>query len=456
MAKPGVRRNQVSLWPLVMAIFFCVAGGPFGLESLVQESGPTIAVILIVVTPIFWGAPVALMTAELASALPSEGGYYVWVERAFGPFFGFQCAWWTWIYSWIDVAIYPVQFTEYVGTTADLLHLPHLWSESHPWLRWLLGLLVVIPCTILNIRGAKPVGKTALILGLLTLAPFVAFFIAGLNGVHSLPSLPLDPRVTRQAFGSGLFIVMWNYLGWDSMSTIAEEVQEPSRTFPKAILIAMPIIVATYLVPVLVGWSANSDTRAWGEGSWPTLALRIGGPTLAISVAVAAVFAQVGQFMSNLLGVSRAPMTLAQENRLPSFLGKLHPRYGTPWLAVLSSAAIYTVLSFQAFQDLVKFDVLVYSGGLLLELGALAWLRKIEPELPRPFRIPGGWPVILGVSAAPAIMIVFAILHSVRTEQNLLQQAAILAGALASGPILFYTYPKIQLLLREIPFGARS
>src|SRR6185436_1385404 len=109
---PAARKHPpraLMLWPLVMTFFLDVSGGPFGLESLMQ-SGPGMAILLILITPFIWAAPAALMTAELASAIPTEGGYYVWVKRCMGPFWSFVCGWWTWVYSWVDVAIYPVLF----------------------------------------------------------------------------------------------------------------------------------------------------------------------------------------------------------------------------------------------------------------------------------------------------------------------------------------------------------
>lgn len=423
-----------------MAIFFCVGGGPFGLESLIQASGPTVALILIVATPIFWALPVALMTAELSSAMPNEGGYYVWVQRAFGPYAGFLCAWFTWIFSWIDVAIYPVQFTEYLGTTAELLHLPHPWGDDRPWLKWILGLIVIVPCTWLNIRGARPVGKTVLMLGLLLLAPFVVMVFAGLHGVHVPTEMPRSSDALRHAFGAGFFVVLWNYLGFDSLSTIAEEVENPRVVFPKALGLSLVITLVAYLLPVLVGLAGTPEQAAWTEGSWPTIVGKVGGPVLAISVSVASVFSQGGQFMSNLLGVSRAPMALAQDGRLPAFLGKVHPRYGTPWAAILTSAGVYTVLSFQSFQDLVKFDVLIYSVGMLLELAALAWLRKVDPDLPRPFKIPGGALVLTLVVALPTCAVIFGLLYLFHSEPHPVEQGAILLGALATGPLAFWAF----------------
>src|SRR5712692_8103221 len=117
-AGAGMRR-PVTLLPLVMAMFCAVSGGPYGLEKLIQSSGPGMALLLLVITPLIWSVPAALMAAELSSALPEEGGYYVWVKKALGPFWAFQAGWWSWTNSFVDVAIYPVLF---VGYLSPLLH----------------------------------------------------------------------------------------------------------------------------------------------------------------------------------------------------------------------------------------------------------------------------------------------------------------------------------------------
>lgn len=115
-----------------MSIFCCVSGGPFGLEPIVREAGAAVALLLLLTVPFLWALPVALMSAELGSALPQEGGYYVWVTRGLGPFWGFVCAWWTWVYSWIDAAIYPVLFTEYLATTCRMFGVSPYW-EGNPF-----------------------------------------------------------------------------------------------------------------------------------------------------------------------------------------------------------------------------------------------------------------------------------------------------------------------------------
>src|ERR1041384_2150728 len=95
-------------------MFFTVSGGPFGLEGLVGSVGPGVALLLLVATPLIYSVPEALLIGELASMLPVEGGYYRWVKRAFGRFWGFWNGWLSWVYSLTGMAISPVLFLQYL------------------------------------------------------------------------------------------------------------------------------------------------------------------------------------------------------------------------------------------------------------------------------------------------------------------------------------------------------
>ena len=439
---PAVRKHPpraLLLWPLVMTFFLDVSGGPYGLEEL-MKSGPGMAILLILVTPIIWAAPAALMTAELASAIPAEGGYYVWVKRTMGPFWSFVCGWWTWVYSWVDVAIYPVLFATYTASLMGLLRHGSISFEDQPWLKWAIGMIVIIPFTWLNVRGVKIVGRTAVLFALLIIAPFVAMFIWGLPGFLVHPAEAVTPMIPPQqslgqAFNSGLFVVMWNYLGWDSLSTVAEEVNEPQKTYPRALAICVPLVAIIYLLPSLVGLVAFHNYASWDDGTWATVAQNIGGPLLAIIVTAVGLVSAAGLFMATLLGASRIPFVLAEDNYLPKAITKLHPKYGTPWVAILVSAVFYTFLSFQSFKGLAILDVIVYSCAILIEFMALVLLRYREPLLDRPFRIPGGKTVVLLVALAPALVVSFAIYNQIHEEGMSAFWLSIIA--LATGPLVY-------------------
>ena len=112
---PPHARKKIGFWPQVALIFFTVSGGAYGIEALVGAVGTKWTMILVLALPVCWALPIALMVAELSSALPEQGGYYVWVRRGLGRFWGFQEGWWTLCYSAVDMALYPVLFVKYLS-----------------------------------------------------------------------------------------------------------------------------------------------------------------------------------------------------------------------------------------------------------------------------------------------------------------------------------------------------
>src|SRR5580693_989282 len=105
---------KLTLWPLVAATFFMVSGGTYGTEDIISGAGYGRGILLLLITPILWSLPTAFMIGELSSALPEEGGYYAWVRRGLGNFWGFQEAWLSIVASIFDMAIYPTLFVAYL------------------------------------------------------------------------------------------------------------------------------------------------------------------------------------------------------------------------------------------------------------------------------------------------------------------------------------------------------
>src|SRR5215217_2057391 len=136
--------RSVSTLSLVFILYFSTSGGAFTTETLVASVGPGMALLILLVVPVVYSLPEILIVGELASMLPLEGGYYRWVLRAFGPFWAFQNGWLTWMYSLVDMAIYPKLFMTYLG---------YFWPGLPSDLVWGLGLLVIWSCTLLNLRG---------------------------------------------------------------------------------------------------------------------------------------------------------------------------------------------------------------------------------------------------------------------------------------------------------------
>ncbi|MEV6341897.1 APC family permease [Actinoplanes sp. NPDC051851] len=418
-------RSKVTLAPLVALIFFSVSGGAYGLEPLLSSSGPGIAMILLLVTPLVYSLPVALFTAELSTALPQEGGVYQWVKQGLGSFWGFQEGALFWITSWVDMAVYPVMFADYLarlfGAAEDGATPLFDLGPIHLDLHWLLGVLcVVLPLTLLNIRGARAVGDSALFFIVVAVVPFAilaAWGIPQLFSHHINPVTPLSAPDTSVwgSFAAGLWIVMWNYCGFDSISTVAEEIHNPRKTIPRALFISIGLIVLAYVIPVL-GALAAGGWESWDDGSFVDVGQALGGSWLGWLITIGGMASAIGFYSSLLMSNSRIPFILAEDGWVPRVLVRRHRRWGTPVVSIVLCSVIYAIFSMSSFQNLVVVDVFLTNITLLLELAALIALRRKAPGLPRPFRIPGGWAGITLMSVPLVAVILFATVEQFRDE----------------------------------------
>ncbi|MBI4588263.1 MAG: APC family permease [Candidatus Rokubacteria bacterium] len=417
-------RRDLGLLPLAAVIFFNVSGGPYGIEDAVSSFGPGLALLLLILAPLVWSLPVTLVMAELSSALPDEGGYVTWVRRAFGPFWAFQVGWWSWVDSFVDIAVYPALFTQYLA---------HWGAGMTSLSRWLIALAFIWILTGLNIRGVRVVGVGAVGLGLLALAPIAALVIVGAGRVQFLPWEPLTAgRSTLvEGLGLGLAVVMWNYSGWDTPTTCLGETRSPERAFRRALGLTLPLITLAYVLPVGVGLAAAGGWQEWGTGALPRIGAAIGGSWLGGWITLGAALSTAGLFLSLLLTNSRLPFVLAQAGQLPSAVGRIHTRYGTPWVAVILSSVIYSAFAAFGFKELVVLDNWLYSLSLLVELAAFLALRRREPGLRRPWRVPGG-----RLGALLAVIFPSACALLAMATAGLLNTAVAVAVAL-TGPLAY-------------------
>jgi len=221
-----------------------VSGGTYGTEQIVQGAGYGRAILILLLTPVLWSLPTAFMIGELSSALPAEGGYYAWVRRGLGNFWGFQEAWLSLVASVFDMAIYPTLFVAYL-------------TQIAPWFRTghrgvMVGLFVVVACAALNIAGIRVVGITSLWLFFLLSMPFALIVLLSpfrLAVASGAAVAPVASSVGTVGLLGGMLIAMWNYMGWDNASTIALEVERPQRTYPKAMIAAVILVSLTYVLP---------------------------------------------------------------------------------------------------------------------------------------------------------------------------------------------------------------
>src|SRR5215831_3674435 len=145
----------MTVLPMIAETYFMVAGGPYGLEEIVQKTGYGGALLILLITPVLWSFPTALMVSELASAIPEEGGYYVWATRGLGRFWGYQEAWLSMVGSVFDMGIYPTLFVDYLGHFAP-------WATAgHRGI--VIGIALIAACAFWNLPGAKSVGGSSVV-----------------------------------------------------------------------------------------------------------------------------------------------------------------------------------------------------------------------------------------------------------------------------------------------------
>ncbi|WP_394825853.1 APC family permease [Pendulispora albinea] len=434
-------RRRITLFPLVGALYFMVSGGPYGLEELVQKTGFGLSIVLLLVTPLLWSLPTALMVGELSAALPEDGGYYIWVRRALGPFWGYQGAWLSLAASVFDMAIYPTLF---------VLYLQRLWpAMAAPPYPIAISVAFIGACALWNMAGARAVGDGSALMTVLLTAPFVLLALLGVLRPGLAPRAPATaPHLSLTDASSGVLVAMWNYMGWDNVSTVAGEVARPQRTYPLAVLLATALIATAYMIPVSAMWYAGIDPSSWETGSWVDVAREFGGAALAIAVVVGGMLSALGMFNALCLSYSRLPVVLAEDGYLPAVCTRRFRSNDAPWVAILLCSALWTASLGLSFRRLASLDILLYGTSLVLEFIAFVALRVREPSLARPFKVPGGLPGALLLCVGPILLLGFALIDNAHEKVGSMNALAFGAAVVVAGPLL-YTVTRWHTVLRR-------
>jgi amino acid transporter len=213
----------------------------------------------------------------------------------------------------------------------------------------------------------------------------------------------------------GVLIAMWNYMGWDNLSTIAGEVDAPQRTYSRAMLGAVLLVVVSYLIPVGAIARTGIDPNRWTTGGWVDIGQIVGGETLAIAIALAGVIGAIGSFGALMLSFTRLPLVMAEDGYLPRVFARRDARTGAPWVAILACAILWAICFPLGFEKSLILDVMLTGLSILLEFWALVALRVREPELARPFRVPGGMAGAVAIGVPPLALMIAALARN-RTE----------------------------------------
>ncbi|WP_214073558.1 APC family permease [Mucilaginibacter sp. dw_454] len=365
---------------LIAVIFFTVSGGPYGLEPLLDYAGQHEALLVLLLTPLLWDIPAIFAVLELNSMMPVTGGYYKWVKYALGTRWGFYEGWWTWLYTFVDLAIYPVLFVQYAS-----FFFPGLEVYKIP-----VCLVIIWASAGLNILGIVPVGKVSLVLGAAVLTPFAILFGMAFFNHHGVLFIPA-PSLKHVAFpslGMALYTVMWNCLGWDNTTTYAEEVEKPVRSYLVSMFVAFALVIVIYFLVIWVAQLWGISPAVLTDKGFPALGEMIGGHWLGALLALGGMASTLGIYAAVLLSVSRVPQVMSEDSLLPARINKLHSRFQTPYISIIICSVVVSLMILWTFADLLIIDVTVYGAGLSLEYISLIKLRRKQPEFHRPFKIP--------------------------------------------------------------------
>ena len=384
----GLKKYNVRTINIVFMIYCLVAAGAFGIEEMIPASGPGVTLIMLMVFPFIWAWPISSMVAEMGAILPSEGGVYVWVKEAYGEFWGFQAGWWNTVSIYITNGIYVALVVGYLRQ----------FVEMSDFMGFVVKILMIVVFTIINLLGIREVGWVNTVLSVCILIGFAVVAVVGFANWNHNPFEPVvAPEMTGfEAVGGCIAICIWMYCGYECISNMAGEVTRP-EVIPKGLIIAMPLIALTYILPTMAGLSSVGQWDLWattGEGNvgYATVLTQFAGPAWGIGFLVVAIISQCAIFNSYLLSGSRGFFVLADDHLCPKILVKVSKGRGVPYIGILSLAAVTMLLAQYDFATLVMAEVVfILALYIILPLAVLKY-RKIKPVSERGgvFVIPGG------------------------------------------------------------------
>jgi amino acid transporter len=359
------------------------------MEDVVSSSGPGLTLLMIIVLPFLWSFPMAFVASELGSMVPEAGGLYRWIRRAMGEYWSFQAGWWWTLSLYVDTAVYIALALDYLETQ---------WGFGAGW-RALIGVAMVAVFTFINIRGLELTGWTLTVMQIVIMVPLVVMTVWAIfkgSGNSFSPMLP-EGQSFIDSLELGLAIMMWMYAGYESISTLAGEIQNPQKVIPKALMIGTPLVMLTYLVTV---WAAIRIARLDGADNWTNmwtggggvdyvqLARMLGGSVFLYLMLLAAVLSNLSLYGGYLATGSRPAFQMSRDRLFPRFFGVTHKSWGTPWIAILLMGIVNGALINFNFDVLITIDVFLLMFPYVLIFLSVMVLRIREPEAARPFRVP--------------------------------------------------------------------
>ena len=377
--------HNITLRAAVMIMYCLVAAGCFGIEEMIPDGGPGITIIMLCILPFVWSAPQALCSAELGSAITDAGGFYKWIQRGLGEFWGFQGGWCRTLSCYIDNTVYIVL----AGSYAKML-IPSMTDT----MQFIFMAVLILIFTVINLLGIEEIGAVSTIFSVIIFLVFLAVTIIGFCNWNYNPMSPLynsDDYTLIGSVGATLATGMWMYSGYTSMSTLATECKDKT-VIPKGLLIIMPLVALSYILPTIAGLASVGNWSDWTTDGGISFGhvLALAGSWGIPCFTIAAILSNLSLFNAQMISISRGFYGMALDNLAPKSLTKVSKNRHVPYIGVLSLTAVSLILCNFNFDVLVTMDVTLLMVDYVLVFLSTAVLRKTEPDMERPFRIPGG------------------------------------------------------------------
>jgi amino acid transporter len=241
-------------------------------------------------------------------------------------------------------------------------------------------------------------------------------------------------------FGVGLALGLWLYAGYEQLSTVAEEVENPQKNYPRALAWVVPISIATYFVPTACALAALGNWQEWHTGYFSQAARLIGGPSLGFAMTMAAGITNIALLNSTVLTATRVPFAMAEDGYLSKALTRTHPKFGTPWLTLSISSLVYCLLAWNSLTQLIAVYMWLRIATSVLTVLSAWRLRRTQPDLERAFRIPWGRAGMGYAVLAPLLMSIVAVIGAVWTSDKF---------AMILGPFVVILGPIAYLFCRR-------
>ena len=327
----------------------------------------------------------ALAVAELTSLLPQAGGVYVFLRESYGDAAAFVFGWlYVLITTPTTVAALAVVFAEF------LLNLLGVTVDARVQIIAIASIVILTGANVLGARvGAAVSGVTTLVKVTALAAIIVGVFLLGQG---SFANITAGGAVQGGGLARAVAAVIWTYDGWVAVSMIAGEVVAPERLMKRIIIVGMLVIVTlyiganlAYLYMMPVGVMAQQK-----EAIARTVMTAIGGPAGGTLIMLAIMTSIFGALNGNLLAKPRVAYAMGRDGLTFAFLGKIHPRWSTPWAAqvIVGAVAIIMVLALQDYDALITYFVVIEWAALIFAVAAVFVLRRKMADAPRPFRTP--------------------------------------------------------------------